>query len=95
MPNDPQHAHGYLLVVTIGELAMVIFGHLLSMPPIGPSDTVPGIPLEKQFPSHLIQIWPLIHEVVVWPPPAIINDAGLDAVVRAFGVPWDEPQAPE
>jgi hypothetical protein len=89
--NDPQNAHGYLLVVTIGELALVVFGHLLPMPPVGPDDPLPGIPLEDQFPSQLIQIWPFIHEVVDWPPPKVIDDAGLEAIVWALGVPWDQP----
>lgn len=91
--ENPQDAHGYLLAVTIGQLAMVTFGHTLAvqLASYSPGDTLPGIALHERFPGQLIQIWPLANEAVRWPPPTIIDDAGLDAIVRAIGVPWDEP----
>lgn len=86
-PEDPKDAHGYLLAVTIGQLALVVFGHVLSMAPYSIGDTLPGIALESQFPSQLVQIWPLVHEVVRWPPAASLDDAGMDAIVRSLGQP--------
>ncbi|HEX4483456.1 MAG TPA: hypothetical protein VH081_06670 [Solirubrobacteraceae bacterium] len=90
--ENPQDAHGYLLAVTIGQLAMVTFGHTLAVPlaSYSPGDALPGIPLHEQFPGKLIQIWPLTNEAVRWPPPAIIDDATLDLIARSLGQPMPE-----
>ncbi len=88
-PNNEADADGYLLAVTIGELACVVFGHSLSLANYTVNDRLPGLALEETFPGQLVQIWPSVHEVVRWPPPKIIDDAGMDEIVRALGRPWD------
>jgi hypothetical protein len=80
-------ADGYLVVVTIGELAIVVLGHLFSLHGVSVGDPLPGIPLHERFPGQLIQIWPLTNEAVSWPPPTILDDAALDTVVRSLGRP--------
>jgi len=83
-------ADGYLLVVTIGQLALVVLGHTFSLRDVSVGDPLPGVPLQEHFPDQLIQIWPLTNEAVRWPPPAILDDAALDAIVRSLGQPMPE-----
>lgn len=88
-----QDAEGYLVAVTIGELAMVVLGHTFSLAGIRVGDPLPGIALHESFPGQLVQVWPLKNETVRWPPPTILDDAVLDAIVRSLGQPMPEPGA--
>lgn len=85
--NDEDDAHGYLLVVTIGQLALVVLGHTFSLRDVRVGDPLPGISLHESFPGQLIQIWPLTNETVRWPPPTIVDDTALEAIVRSLGRP--------
>jgi hypothetical protein len=78
--SDPDNPHAYLITLSIGELAFVIFGYLLAPP-------MPNVTLPQRFASKLVQIWPLATEIVEWPPAHALDDADLDAVVRSLGAP--------
>jgi hypothetical protein len=79
--NRRENAHAYLIAFGIGQLACVVFGHLL----------LTDFPVEFSFPpplgTRLLQVWPPIHEVIEWPPADPLEDAHMEAVVRALGAP--------
>jgi hypothetical protein len=77
--GNPQDAHAYLVVLTVGELALAVFGHLL------------GIPHEHRLPEPLeagwTPIWPPTREVAEWPPVDSLDDERLELTVRSLGLP--------
>ena len=77
--ENPQDAHAYSEVLTIGELAHAVFGHLL------------GVPYEHRLPESLevywTRIWPPSIEVVQWPPTHTLYDEQLELTVRSLGLP--------
>jgi hypothetical protein len=77
--DNPQDAHTYLVAITVGELAFVVFGHLLS--------TRLTFSLPQQLVSKLVPIWPPVHEVVGWPLQTTLDDAALEACVWSLGAP--------
>jgi hypothetical protein len=78
-PDKPGEAHAYLVTLSVGELALVVCGHLLDQPV--------SFEMPSQFDEQLIPIWRPSLEVVSWPPPEGIDRAGLEAVVRSLGKP--------
>jgi hypothetical protein len=78
----PENAKGYLAALSIGQLAMVVYGHTMDIPA--------RFAFPPQLQTCLLQIWPPVQEVVRWPPPVALNEDGLDAIVSALG-PFDEP----
>ena len=58
--DDPNEAHAYLAAISVGQLAFLIYGHLL------------GVPNPHRLPTamdaKLVQIWPPESEVLSWPP---------------------------
>lgn len=82
-PDDLEDSDAYLVAFVIGQLAGVVFGHLL----------MPGV--EWHFPrrlaAKLMQIWPPVHEVIKWPPERALSAADMDAIVRSMGGP-EPPQ---
>jgi hypothetical protein len=87
--GEKEDAHAYLVAFAVGELACVVFGHLLITPSVLDFHFPP--PLE----ARLLQIWPAVHEVVNWPPTSTLDDAHMDAIVRALGPSSLNPQARE
>jgi hypothetical protein len=84
--NDPQDAHAYLAAITIGQLCLVVFGHLFDQ-------LVPPVVFPEAIVPKLVQIWPPITEIVAWPPASSLDDDALDAVVNSLGLPIpDSPQ---
>ncbi len=75
---DPQEAHAYLIAITLGQLALVVFGQHVVMPPYRHQ-------LPDRFVSSLLQISPPIHEVVAWPPAEALDDEALETCVRSLG----------
>jgi hypothetical protein len=75
---DPQEAHAYLIAITLGQLALVVFGQHVVMPPYRHQ-------LPDRFASSLLQISPPIHEVVAWPPAEALDDDALETCVRSLG----------
>jgi hypothetical protein len=75
---DPHEAHAYLIAITLGELALVVFGQHVVMPPYRHQ-------LPEQFASSLVQISPPIREVVAWPPAEALDDEALQSCVRSLG----------
>lgn len=65
-----------MVALSIGELVFVVFGHGF--------DHLRATP-QHQLADRLVQVWPPIHEVAAWPPALPLNDAELDATVRALG----------
>ncbi len=82
-PDKPGEAHAYLLALSVGELALVVCGHLLDA-------DIPFL-MPAEFSEQLTPIWRLSLEVVTWPPPKGIDRAGLEAVVRSLGAPIQGP----
>jgi len=72
-----EDAHGYLIALSVGELALIVYGHLLPHP----AEFV----LQEDHAAKLVQIWPPVHEVVDWPPSVPLDDAALEACVRSLG----------
>lgn len=87
--DDPPHADAYLVAFAVGQLAFAVFGHLLTAD--GP-EGVPEFSFPPQFATKLVQIWPMEHEVVIWPPTDSLDDAALDACVRSLGQPMQSKQ---
>jgi hypothetical protein len=85
-PDIPDEAHAYLVALTVGQLALVVYGHTL---PVPLSFTLPA-----QFGPSLIPIWPPEHEVVKWPAAIGLDDAALEACVRSLGDPIQPPEQP-
>jgi hypothetical protein len=81
---DPQNAHAYLVALSVGQLALVVFGQHVVMPPYSH-----GLPAE--FSSKLVQISPTIHETVRWPPPDDLDNQSLESCVRSLGAPIPHP----
>jgi hypothetical protein len=77
---DPHEAHAYLIAITLGELALVVFGQHVVMPPYRHQ-------LPDQFASSLVQISPPIQEAVAWPPAEALDDEALQSCVRSLGAP--------
>jgi hypothetical protein len=77
--DDPNEAHVYLAAITVGQLAFVVYGHLL------------GVPNPHQLPSamgaKLAQIWPPESEVLNWPPAETLDDVDIQAVLASLGEP--------
>jgi hypothetical protein len=77
--ENPQDAHAYLEVLTVGELALAVFGHLL------------GVPYDHRLPDPpepgWTPIWPPSIEVVQWPPEEVLQDELLELTVRSLGLP--------
>jgi hypothetical protein len=69
-PDKPGEAHGYLAALSIGELTLVVCGHVL--------DIEASFQMPSQFAAQLAPIWPLSMEVVSWPPSDPIGHAGLE-----------------
>lgn len=83
----PGGPHSYLVALTIGQLALAVYGHTMALPA--------QFVFPPQFESSLVQIWPPVHEVVAWPPPASLDEGGLDACVQALGSFQEPPSTPE
>lgn len=85
--EDPQDAHAYLVALSVGQLAFVVFGHLLGIPI--------QFPLSEEVESKMIPIWPPTNEVARWPPANTLDDAEMNAIVTSLGLPIpgaeDEP----
>jgi hypothetical protein len=77
---DPRNAHAYLVALSVGQLALVVFGQHVVRPPY-------SHPLPERFALQLVQISPPIHEIVAWPPPNALDDETLEACVRSLGAP--------
>lgn len=75
----PDEAHAYMVALSVGQLALVVFGHMLDAPL--------ELKLPAQFEGKLTPIWAPSIEVVGWPPPEGIDYQGLYAVVHSFGEP--------
>ena len=75
--DDPESTHGYLIALTLGQLALIIYGHVMATPA---SRSLPS-----EFDSKLIHIWRPGHEVVSWPPPDGLIEVDLDAIVSTLG----------
>lgn len=73
---EPEQPHGYLVAVGIGQFVFIVFGHGF--------DHLNATP-RNALAQRLVQVWPPIHEITEWPPPAAFDDAGLTATVRALG----------
>ncbi len=67
------------MALSVGELALVVCGHLLDA-------DIPFL-MPAEFSEQLTPIWRLSLEVVTWPPTKGIDRAGLEAVVRSLGAP--------
>jgi hypothetical protein len=78
-PDVPDEAHAYLVALSVGQLAFVVYGHTF---PIPQPFTMPA-----EFATRLIPIWPPEQEVVEWPPSDGVDYAGLEACVRSLGDP--------
>lgn len=78
--TDPGTAHAYLIVITVGQLAFAVLGQWVIRPPY-------TYPMPDGLDSSLVPIWPPADEIVSWPPPASLDDAGLEACVRSLGTP--------
>lgn len=92
--GDPEHADAYLIAVGVGQLCFAVFGHLLAPPP--QSREPIKLDLPDSLAPKLIQIWPLVHEVVEWPATDSLDDADIEALVRSLGLPIKpDPQTPE
>ncbi len=85
--GDPEYAHAYLVALGVGDLAFVVFGHLLPM-------RLPDFAFPQHLGSKIIQIWPPMQEVVTWPPAGALDDADLDAIVRSLGAPISDGSEP-
>jgi len=75
--DDPQDAHAYVVALTVGQLAFVVFGHVLAVPF--------NFSLPEQIAPRLEPIWPPTHEVVKWPPSDAVDDTALEDLVRSLG----------
>ncbi|HTX31728.1 MAG TPA: hypothetical protein VMD09_10090 [Solirubrobacteraceae bacterium] len=76
--ENPQDAHAYAVALSVGQLAFVVFGHLLS------------VPIQLTVPeegSKLVPIWPPEREVVAWPPSDALDDAAITNVLTSLGLP--------
>ncbi len=78
-PTNPGRADAYLVVFTIGQLVLVVFGQVFRPMSIHA--------LPSTVASALIQIWPPSQEVVAWPPADSLDNAGLEACARSLGAP--------
>jgi hypothetical protein len=58
--DDPNEAHAYLAAISVGQLAFLVYGHLLGAP--NPHQ------LATALSAKLVQIWPPESEVLSWPP---------------------------
>jgi hypothetical protein len=77
--QNPQDAHAYLVALSVGQLAFVVFGHLLGVPYT--------LTLPQEIRAKLIPIWPPTIEVARWPPADIIDDDAMNGVVLSLGLP--------
>lgn len=75
---DPRQAHAYLIAITLGQLALVVFGQHVVMPPYRHR-------LPAQFANSMIEISPPAHEIVAWPPVEALGDEALETCVRSLG----------
>jgi hypothetical protein len=77
--SNPQDAHAYVVALSVGQLAFVVFGHLL------------GVPIQFNVPedlgSKLVPIWPPEREVVAWPPSDTLDDSAVINVLTSLGLP--------
>jgi hypothetical protein len=83
-PDIPDEAHAYLVTLTVGHLALLVYGHVF---PIPAEFTIPA-----EFASSFIPIWLPTPEVVEWPPSDSLDDTGLEAITKSLGEPI--PQSP-
>jgi hypothetical protein len=75
--EDGDDAHGYLVALSIGQLALVVYGHVMPTPA--------NFTLPDELDRKLIHIWRPLYEVVSWPPAESLVEADLDAIVSALG----------
>lgn len=76
-PDKPGEAHAYLAALSVGELVLVVCGHVLDQPVF--------FDMPSQFNEQLVAIWRPQLEVAAWPPPKGLDPVDLEAVVRALG----------
>jgi hypothetical protein len=77
--HDPNEAHAYLAAITVGELALVFYGHLLGVPN---AHKLPG-----GVEQRVIQIWPPESEVLRWPPSEALDDVDIQTILVSLGEP--------
>jgi hypothetical protein len=75
-PN-PRDGYIYNATLTAGQLAFHIFGHTFK------PRLVQRLP--EYFVPRLVQIWPLVNEVVSWPPSSRLQDEDLEALATSVG----------
>jgi hypothetical protein len=71
--------HLYMAVVTVGQLAYLILGHVL--------DTPYYFALPETLDRNWIQVWPPTRELVSWPPPQAVGEQDVRAVLDLAGRP--------
>lgn len=91
--DSPEHSDAYLVAFAVGQLAFLVFGHLLSGPV--PEAAVPELILPGSLLPKLVKIWPPTNEVVEWPPQNPMDDADLETAVRFLGPVENGQEAPE
>ncbi len=83
--DDPNEAHAYIAALSVGQLAFVVYGHVLGVPhPLN---------LPEALTSKLIDVWPPTQDVLVWPPAETLTDDDLELVVYSLGLPMEPEQA--
>lgn len=86
-PLKPDDAHVYACVVTMGQAAYLVVGHILDVPY---SHALPD-----ELAPKLVPVWPPHHEVVSWPPQEGLSDEDIRAALMSVGEPMDgEAQIP-
>jgi hypothetical protein len=75
--DNPDGAHGYLVALTVGQLALIVYGHVMPVPAYR---TLPS-----EFESKLVHIWRPTLEVAYWPPPETLTETDLDLIVTSLG----------
>lgn len=73
---EPQDAHVHISMVTVGQVAYVVFGQVLPQPLT--------LTLPKSLETKLLQVWPPQSEVLHWPPPRNLTDADADAALMSI-----------
>ena len=70
-PDPPDIPHGILMTLAIGYLAVKLIW-------------MSGAEPTEPDPPNLLRIWPIGTSAITWPPSRIINDRGLDHLMRMF-----------